>query len=937
MTKASQTLLSSSLEGFQTVKINGNLIVISALDTFDIGEGTDFGGDHSSETVYLYAEGLVIGGKFSFKNGVISTRLLSATSGAALSTAGADGKNIIPINNNPKKPGKAGGAGSSAGDLNVFLGTVPGSSAPLKLIASGGNGGMGQVGQNQSPGGNGGNGGNGSAVELIVGLFANTLIDQLKKIVKLNHLKQKKKALQNLLASLPGGASDWGPSWEGAIANLKKAEKSNDAFTFGQLLENAALQLQGVDAQFQSATYAAIDVAGGDYGPYGTGTPNGTIGEPGKPGSKGVVLYGAPKDLADLEFKPFFMVHPSQCARMLDRIRLQYLTLEPIKNPTGVSNLMILLLRLNGLTELFVAAEDRSALIKYYRNNELNFGAVKSVEQLRSINAQTKIYLSQLKSGQNSFGYDSNHAPLGSFLFYKNLLSQMIAAFKPIEENFHAYFEDLKTNTAILDQIRTARSQNQFLIDNAVDQLGLISSALQKTGLVIESYQTILPTLKKELDDELVNFKDQIKDHFDFNFSTLVQSLTSLAFAPESKFMALVQASNFLYQGSFKVTGLGGVPVNKAFLINQINAVEANVKSINEGFMELNNGTLQPDDPGAAKLVAEEKQYIAFFNRFKNQFGSNLRRVEKAFNRYISKVQERNNHILEYNAMVLTAVKIEQLISETKTRVSALNEEVLPHLKPDLPDLVSFVSRLFYSGRNQIMEKLSLIAQAFRFWALSDRNLIAEAYGGKAPPQIDQAVLAQAKFTILNAFSDAIENFGTNHSVFPATPSAPGLMIEVPDYQVNLLKTVGLLVIRPITVTPETTREESVFAGLANIRVSKVRVWVKGASTSNNMLQVRITQSGREQIVSTNGDVFQFSHEPIAKLFKYNLSNKTILEEANFGIQQNDGGSNQTYAAIGPFSSWHIEISASDNLQLDLSKITKITLEFHGTNYAFNP
>ena len=115
-----------------------------------------------------------------------------------------------------------------------------------------------------------------------------------------------------------------------------------------------------------------------------------------------------------------------------------------------------------------------------------------------------------------------------------------------------------------------------------------------------------------------------------------------------------------------------------------------------------------------------------------------------------------------------------------------------------------------------------------------------------------------------------------------------------------------------------------------------MRAWVEGAKTSNGRLRVRITQSGREEIVSTDGNVFRFNHDPVSKIFEYDIETKEIKEDANFGIGQNDGKVDKIYAAIGPFSDWQIQILAKDNLGLDLSGATMVTLEFHITNYVFN-
>jgi hypothetical protein len=115
-----------------------------------------------------------------------------------------------------------------------------------------------------------------------------------------------------------------------------------------------------------------------------------------------------------------------------------------------------------------------------------------------------------------------------------------------------------------------------------------------------------------------------------------------------------------------------------------------------------------------------------------------------------------------------------------------------------------------------------------------------------------------------------------------------------------------------------------------------VRVWIDGAKTSNGTLQVHITHTGRETLCDTSGNTYRFTHEPITKLFRYALATKTITEEANFGCAQTTStGTTEIYAAIGPFTTWQIQVKAEENVGLDLSGVTGVQLEFHGTNLAF--
>jgi hypothetical protein len=125
--------------------------------------------------------------------------------------------------------------------------------------------------------------------------------------------------------------------------------------------------------------------------------------------------------------------------------------------------------------------------------------------------------------------------------------------------------------------------------------------------------------------------------------------------------------------------------------------------------------------------------------------------------------------------VVILAARDRRAIQMAEERIAALNDRVPAHLRPDLPDLVSFVSRLYYASREQIMRTLDLTARAYRMWSLSDRELLAEAYGGTGLADIHQETLAAASNTILSAYGEAIENFRTNTTPFPANAKDKGV------------------------------------------------------------------------------------------------------------------------------------------------------------------
>ena len=134
-----------------------------------------------------------------------------------------------------------------------------------------------------------------------------------------------------------------------------------------------------------------------------------------------------------------------------------------------------------------------------------------------------------------------------------------------------------------------------------------------------------------------------------------------------------------------QVTDDTGVPIEKSYLVRDVKGVESDIDSIIEGYEALDNGQLQPDDPGAAKLIAEQGAFEKMFGKLQGKFGDDLKTVEKAFSAYIQKIGERNNQILRYNAAVAMAARDLAAITDSKARIANLNELALSTMAPDLP------------------------------------------------------------------------------------------------------------------------------------------------------------------------------------------------------------------------------------------------------------
>jgi hypothetical protein len=137
--------------------------------------------------------------------------------------------------------------------------------------------------------------------------------------------------------------------------------------------------------------------------------------------------------------------------------------------------------------------------------------------------------------------------------------------------------------------------------------------------------------------------------------------------------------------------------------------------------------------------------------------------------------------------------------------------------------------------------------------------------------------------------------------------------------------------------------DDDAFLELDRVRVSTVRVWLEGAEMAyNKTISILISTSGsyRDRLNGTN---YQFTARPLTRGFEYHLGPATggkpnpawQFDDGEFGYIEMDGSVaaevSYAYFEPTPFTDWTITIRPADNPGLDLSKVTKITMQFQGS------
>lgn len=807
------------------------------------------------------------------------------TDPAGPSGASAGGPDPHPTAGGQGAQGAQGGqgtVGNVAGSISLYCYAILPNTL-LQLSAVGGMGGIGQDGQDGQDGGIGGQGGD---------VYGNT--------------------------SAPCAAGGvGGTGGTGGIGGTGGVGGTVDLYCVSQVPADAVISINTAGG------------VGGPGGPGGFGGPGGPGGVshsamPGFPGNQGnsgapgaigaTGTSGQPGSQNFEENSPSYTatafagsLNAYQCQMVIERARLLYLEAD-------------------GTTAdpLFAQAYDA---FSFYASLYDQSAATLS-DPLKSILAQATSYTVQLNSKLDVYGRPYNYVPLVSYNTYDALLSEQLAMFATIETAFDGYFANLQQQKQAAQHVQDCiTSTTASIASNKASIVALLDDA---SALVpsIEAAQVAVVRAQAVLQAAIVELKDMIEGDIGCPLVNILESvgmsiLTSGKVSPSSVITAALSGLAS-YNPNSVPFGLGSL--NRAFLVSLVQFVESNVQSIKEGYGNI-GGLITEDDPNGARLVQAEIQFDELYTLFFNKWGA-AQAVEQAFTAYVQAVQYRNQLISNYNNDYIQACTLWQSDQSLQQLLQKAQDCLQGNNGPFLPEVVTFMSHAYHQARTELIRSLYLTSRAQQFWAVAPYDGLRALIGLDDPSQINSSTLATAQYQLLANFENAITNQGQ------VSESFSPLQIVIDDSNTLMAFRDDPQLLIPISpVMADTPASPSQpFAGLANVRLTTVRVYVEGASTANGALRVSIMHGGYETIVSPDNVAMSFIHKPLSVTFQYALAAPNgIAIDGTIG----DTTADDNFALIGPFTTWSVKVDPLLNAGLDLSQVSRITIEFGGTFSSF--
>jgi hypothetical protein len=592
---------------------------------------------------------------------------------------------------------------------------------------------------------------------------------------------------------------------------------------------------------------------------------------------------------------------------MLQKVRWHYLSAHPTENPDGSTQAALLL---NWVLNLAATASPRTA-------------------DLEHITAQCRALAGQLASGRSYFGHQWNYAPRLSYAALDDLMHRLSTTLKEIEETSTGYFNEMKSAQAAQRRLVRAEQQGHDLEGQLTRTREGIDTRIRDLLKDIKAADDDVHKQQQAFQSKIIALETALRKDDQLALGDFAKAIAVIAKDPGIKSAAMA-AKDMVMEQKAKVE-------HTAFVVNRIDALGDRVTKVSDI-----TDAVAKNDPNSYLVLASQKRFEEFLKEYKDKLQAEETR--DALELLVALSMTRNNLILEYTGLVGREKDLRAQLEQARRQQAETREAIKNNSRPDLPELATFMDDLYQDAKNHFIEHLYQAGRAYTFWSLKEFDVFAALPGLKQPSLLTHAVLEHHRAKIMEAYAQEMEERGAQPQVFPPEGSTDvaGVVVTIdieryPD-AIDQLRTTGETTLHLPAVRKSTSIEDSPFAGKCLVRLTKVRAFVKGATTGDSRFSVRIVHGGTHEFVDPADEPIELTSSSVPRDFSYETKESqgrtinVIYTDGDIGEPKKKG---REYGLVSPFTTWRIVLDKSLNRNLDVSKLSAVDLEFRGQFFPF--
>ena len=595
--------------------------------------------------------------------------------------------------------------------------------------------------------------------------------------------------------------------------------------------------------------------------------------------------------------------------------------------------------------------------------------------------------------GRDYFGRRKNFVPTFALKTYLDQLEKSSAALKKIESNAASLYQAAEQNQSIVAggklAIQDAAETRTYLANriNRIKDEDIKGNILPR----LNSANKACEDLQKELDPKLARLEAQVKDSFGLQPKAFLNALSTMAFqitdSHGGPVQAFAQAGNLVLEASANILDNSGNLIEKRYVVGAIKSLEGS--NLKDDLQALSSGFINPASSYSLLVRLDKLRGLCESFSENPQVKANFE-TTLLLNKYIDAIEHRNSVVSEYNAELRQLLDLDGAFKRIEAEMQTIGLSLQRSSDPGVAAAVTYVRGIHLRARTECLRQIAMATRAKRFFLLEEQ--LKWPLNGN-PGQLTSTDVTAANSDLQKDVYTELEAARPVPSPFPKEEKAfrkpdqtkvysPGVLIVLtpkthPDLFEDLLifNSFKFVIDLATTIYPghlrdelaycadssrswveqnaDNPRKQNPFSGMANVRLTKVKIFAEGIETGNNSATIFLTHVGNERLCTASHRVFPASgevgHNRVEVKFSY-ATNYYKLVDGSFAAEATDLHSGayfgdlqatysdikHSYAAIGPFGIWQLTIPEEENANLKLDNITRLLIDFHGTCLGVN-
>lgn len=568
----------------------------------------------------------------------------------------------------------------------------------------------------------------------------------------------------------------------------------------------------------------------------------------GKSGEKGNVRKGdvyciAPFERIDiLRQKSVMYAHPEQCEMLLRQIKMRFFAMDFEKSDEAYG-VWELLVRLARRTEAFYRLPADMPLARAYQE-EKKIGAPRSIERLEAVYLQAVRLQEYLLQGLDYMGRKQDYVPLLSFQSYKNNLTDMETHMHSMEELKSRYLEQEEEQKRHKERCQSMEREYRDIRERLQEDIKVLADRLKKTQNEILLYDRKARQKKPELTLQIKRFEKAVKEHSGFELSKIISSMTFVAFAPKSPVMWGAAGMEILVDAEKRIEDNAGISINRDYLTGRMEKISLTLESLQENYERQEDGELFLADPGGQKLLAVQEEIESILSQIDLKLAEESEELRAGVEDFVQAVLERNHAVLSYNSIIGLIQKKQEESEDTERREKAMRDENFQKQSFWSQFERGMVEELYQSAEIMLMDAYSLAVKSYAFWSLDTKSLrLSDIFYIDGRWNLSGEKMKLALMELQGRYQKAVER----SSVW--LKGGQTVSVALTEEQIQDLQSCGCTVIPVTWELFEKKNCDNPFAGMYDVRVSCVKVFLEGLyfEGENRRIRIIVTQMGEKR------------------------------------------------------------------------------------------